>query len=450
MATPKQPEWHPLQLVLKAKAALERLNHDQWTLNNTKDHELFKQMVECVENLTVEKPPVVQGQFQGGDLDLDLQFNDQVVHAGILGGPKMVELWKYATPAPFGRGSKTILDKEVRHAYEIGARHILRGKSWETALENLNAQVSKQMGIPLKAELYKLHIYPKGGHFDKHQDTPHAANHVGTLVVVLPVSHMGGTLHVEDQELKRGQTYDALNYMAFYNDCVHWVDEVTAGDRVVLQFDLYLSETSFYHETEAASSVVCWHERLYFEPKQKPFLCSPADTLKKLVQQYFKEMEENQAESSLGFLLSREYPLCYLNLETLKGVDRALYLLFKDEYQMTVQAVVLHASHDYDDCCESVTASPFYLEDMYQLLKDEQDTTTTLQGKKKRSAVSHVDLVPPHSSAQIHTLESQASGLTGNEAIEGYAIYFSGVLVISRRSETEQRSETETKKRKVA
>jgi hypothetical protein len=45
--------------------------------------------------------------------------------------------------------------------------------------------------------LIKKDIYPPGGFLKKHKDTPHGANHLGSLVVVLSYPHEGGKLVIK-------------------------------------------------------------------------------------------------------------------------------------------------------------------------------------------------------------------------------------------------------------
>jgi hypothetical protein len=91
------------------------------------------------------------------------------------------------------------------------------------------------------AELDKLLLYTEGGHFAPHRDSEKSDDMLGTLVVLLPSEHTGGTLTVEHQGDKRALLYEGpeqLSLFAFYADCCHWVDPVHSGLRATLTYRL--------------------------------------------------------------------------------------------------------------------------------------------------------------------------------------------------------------------
>jgi hypothetical protein len=65
---------------------------------------------------------------------------------------------------------------------------------------------------------------------------------VGTLVVTLPSSYIGGELivgHNEERKAYRGSK-TALSLVAFYADCRHEVLSVKSGYRITLTYNLLL------------------------------------------------------------------------------------------------------------------------------------------------------------------------------------------------------------------
>jgi hypothetical protein len=108
------------------------------------------------------------------------------------------------------------------------------------------------MGI--RAELYKLNIYSgPSGKFRAHVDTPRSETQIGSLVVCLPSKFEGGILSVSHQGNAVGFDWSAssstdqaprIQWAAFYSDCCHEVQEVTAGHRVTLTYNLYASRGS--------------------------------------------------------------------------------------------------------------------------------------------------------------------------------------------------------------
>src|SRR5271154_1552630 len=65
---------------------------------------------------------------------------------------------------------------------------------------------------------------------------------IGTLVVTLPAPFTGGALVVEHdgQRATYRGSKAALSFVAFYADCRHEVQPVSAGHRIVLTYTLLL------------------------------------------------------------------------------------------------------------------------------------------------------------------------------------------------------------------
>jgi hypothetical protein len=93
-----------------------------------------------------------------------------------------------ATKAPYGKGSETLVDEKVRKSWQIDAAKIrLSNPNWQPAFAALVRQVAELLGAePARtgANLYKLLVYEKGGHFKPHKDTEKEkeAGMFGTLV----------------------------------------------------------------------------------------------------------------------------------------------------------------------------------------------------------------------------------------------------------------------------
>jgi hypothetical protein len=108
--------------------------------------------------------------------------------------------------------------------------------------------------LGIRAELYKLNIYSgPSGKFRAHVDTPRSETQIGSLVVCLPSGFEGGILSVSHQGNAVGFDWSAssstdqapcIQWAAFYSDCCHEVQEVTAGHRVTLTYNLYASRGS--------------------------------------------------------------------------------------------------------------------------------------------------------------------------------------------------------------
>src|SRR5450432_2004047 len=103
---------------------------------------------------------------------------------GAMDDPGFVEwLVSHGEVAPFGQGGKTKVDAKVRQAHRLVARGKARigGFDPKSVLGEIEAALSPREH--LDAALTDVLVYPAGGHFASHKDTPRDADLVGTLVV---------------------------------------------------------------------------------------------------------------------------------------------------------------------------------------------------------------------------------------------------------------------------
>jgi predicted 2-oxoglutarate/Fe(II)-dependent dioxygenase YbiX len=160
-----------------------------------------------------------------------------------------------ATRAPFGRGEATLYDESVRKAWQVDASMVTvvgDGVSWEDMLNEVVHQACLELGITttgfhatrkVHANLYKLLLYEKGGHFTPHRDAEKEDGMFGTLVIQLPSQLSGGDFTVEHGEESKTfkqsiNSGNAIKYIAFYADCIHQIHPVTSGARLCLVYNL--------------------------------------------------------------------------------------------------------------------------------------------------------------------------------------------------------------------
>ena len=145
------------------------------------------------------------------------------------------------SPATFGIGSKTVLNKEYRNALKLepGCFSV----NFELASTFVLDQITRIMSsTSIRAELYKLNVYSTGGHFKHHVGTPCSADMFGSLVVCLPSKFTGGALvirHQGRQVMFDWSSSTATQWAAFYSDVEHEVLPVTSGHRITLTYNLY-------------------------------------------------------------------------------------------------------------------------------------------------------------------------------------------------------------------
>jgi predicted 2-oxoglutarate/Fe(II)-dependent dioxygenase YbiX len=161
-------------------------------------------------------------------------------------GVQAEQLIAVAQRAPYGRGSKTIVDANVRRTWQIAPDAVsLSGKHWSSTLERIVALAAEALGVsePVTAELYKLLIYDTGSFFVSHRDTEKSPGMFATLVLALPSQSTGGELIVRHKEREvrldlASDEFSEITYAAFYADCVHEVLPVTQGYRATLVYNL--------------------------------------------------------------------------------------------------------------------------------------------------------------------------------------------------------------------
>lgn len=158
------------------------------------------------------------------------------------------ELIQKANKAPFGKGSKTIIDTNVRSAWEIDASELsFTEGGWNKFLKKVTDKIKPDMGLEdysISASLYKMLIYEEGDFFLPHKDSEKEKGMFGTLIIGLPARHTGGELFVrfDGKEKTIDFSEDTSNfkipYVAFYADCEHEIKPLTSGYRICLIYNL--------------------------------------------------------------------------------------------------------------------------------------------------------------------------------------------------------------------
>ena len=153
-----------------------------------------------------------------------------------------------AHKAPFGKGSETIVDNNIRSGWEIDADKLtFNGNRWAKLTDKILRNIKPDLGLEdytLSAHLYKMLIYEKGDFFLPHKDSEKEKGMFGTLVIGLPSKHSGGELVVSFGGLEEIADFSEdsgnykIDYAAFYADCDHQIKPVTSGYRICLVYNL--------------------------------------------------------------------------------------------------------------------------------------------------------------------------------------------------------------------
>ena len=165
-------------------------------------------------------------------------------------------LTAHAEPAPFGHAGETKLDEKVRATLRLRARGAAKIAGLELAaiLEKIEEAFALESHV--EATLLDVLLYPPGGKFLRHKDTPRDPNQVGTLLVEVPVAHRGGELVLaegdDEHRVAWGVPGAGPRWVAFYGDVDHTVEEVETGTRVTVAYTLVATDRPRTDPTMAA------------------------------------------------------------------------------------------------------------------------------------------------------------------------------------------------------
>jgi len=259
----------------------------------------------------VDRPSVV---CTSGDMPLTmpgLKVDGLGVLSLPLGKTQARKLIKQCRQAPYGKGTETLVDTDVRRTWELDPDQFqLTNPKWEELVEEIVANVQHELGLEdrkLTAHLYKLLVYEKGGFFLPHRDGEKLDRMVATLVIVLPSVCDGGELIVshdgwqyEIQFTGSTSGYE-LSYAAFYADCQHEVRPLRSGYRLCLTYNVTLAKSRSKKGINA------------------PSYGATVVAISKLLDDWRK----NEDRKKIAVILDHRYTQDSLSMDTLKGIDRA-------------------------------------------------------------------------------------------------------------------------------
>ncbi|KAJ7142874.1 hypothetical protein C8R44DRAFT_866152 [Mycena epipterygia] len=173
----------------------------------------------------------------------------------------LAELASACEQATFGVDQTDVLDESYRKAgkldlTEFAARLDVVASGLVDAITPDILQGQDADGRKaLRAEMYKLNVNGPGSFFKAHKDTPRGNTMIGSLVVVFPTVHTGGSLLLKHdgatwtfdsaaQLLAVPAPPSALAYVAFYSDVTHAVEPVLTGHRVTITYNLFVLDRS--------------------------------------------------------------------------------------------------------------------------------------------------------------------------------------------------------------
>ncbi|KAF9525403.1 hypothetical protein CPB83DRAFT_818559 [Crepidotus variabilis] len=246
----------------------------------------------------------------------------QIAGLGLVGLPLSERdakaIISYAALAPFGRGERTVVDKNVRDTWEIEPERLVFGNpEWANFVNGtVRQQICQSLGVtmgtsPPRLELYKLLLYEEGSHFLPHQDTQKADGMFATVIIVLPSPYTGGEVVVSNGSNSKILDYAANSLLstatlAWFTDVRHEVKPITSGYRFALAYNMIHT---------APPSV----------PKPGlPQMDESAQELRRILRKWKKNLYTEVPDPALvTYVLNHQYSAINLKegLQALKGAD---------------------------------------------------------------------------------------------------------------------------------
>ncbi|KAK0438850.1 uncharacterized protein EV420DRAFT_1207547 [Desarmillaria tabescens] len=287
---------------------------------------------------------------------------------GTLGCPDIDAIGSKSTPSSFGKGDQTVFDPTYRDGHEINAGDIIYPPYRCPSLDDIASHLKVALGGTLflrkevEVRLYKLALYDKGGHFDWHRDSTHGDDHHATVLVALNTTWKGGALHLRhggeevviDMQPKvkkadeESQPEIHLKAAAFYTDVEHKVEPVTEGVRIILQYDVFVSELSLpstpNSDTEDSKlDMVAFHSSIRCDDHgnelQATSRFASEDSISALVDAIQEIISSGTEE--VGIPLRYLYRQASIREEYLKGLDAIIYARLSEVFDVELAPVIL-------------------------------------------------------------------------------------------------------------
>jgi hypothetical protein len=250
----------------------------------------------------------------GGDRPLTLPGLDVAGLGPVrlpLGTMQARRLIKLCRLAPYGKGTETVVDTDVRRVWELDPDQFqLTNPKWNDLVTSIVKDVQQALGLEgrkLTAQLYKLLVYEQGSFFLPHRDGEKLQRMVATLVIGLPAEHEGGELIVSHDGRQHKIVFTGaasgheLSYAAFYADCLHEIRPVRSGYRLCLTYNLTLGQS-----------------------RGKKGIAAPSyGATVAAISELLADWRSDADAQKLAVTLDHRYTQDGLSVNKLKGIDRA-------------------------------------------------------------------------------------------------------------------------------
>lgn len=368
---------------------------------------------------------------------LKIKSQNKKINCGTVIEPDIEKLLQYSKPSSFGRGEETIYDENVRKGREICANELSSPLTGIYLYYELRKKLFPNPHYNIKFVFNKLAIYEEGGHFDVHRDTIHSDDHQGTLLIEVRSPHTGGDLILQHNgeefrwSLATNENNNSLKWIAFYTDVQHRVEPVTSGVRMVLQYDIHVS-----NEIERDRNDENYGETFFGSRPQYPESFS-----NELPSKLLAALEEFvNDDKSISFPMFHLYCDSQLVPNRLKSNDYQLFtILINAGYCVQLIPVSVHATSDYfegtyedegkyDILPISTTLDSYILE---------EDKIVEVEMKQFPKNVEYCATGFEQVHELVHFYYAEHAG---NEAAPGEYRYFHSVFVVHKKKVLEMKT----------
>jgi hypothetical protein len=279
------------------------------------------------------------------------------------------------------RGAEPASQPSARMSYEVPVS--LLNKRSMILLPAYTAYNSLAANLELVPQVRSLVLSQPGDHMSLEDGSLEAAGNIGTLVLILNSEYTGGELEITHNGQTEVVTGGAYSWVAMYGDCLHKINPVTSGTRVSLIFDIYAHQPSLNRY------------EMWKGTHPNP-LCNPRGITPRIRAMILDGLEkELGAFDAVVISLTHCYPLLSAGVRQLKDVDRMLYELLRDAYDVQMVTCSVYSAQASYSAERDVEAGLFTSFTTASDTTEEEQEKGDGQPAEKRARREHRKLLLP-------------------------------------------------------
>ncbi|KAG8969697.1 hypothetical protein FRB90_010714, partial [Tulasnella sp. 427] len=325
-------------------------------------------------------------------------------------------------------GERTLVDKEVRDTWEMPAAEVFfDNPNWNGFVSGVTNEVCARLGVNTAAsqprvELYKLLLYETGSHFLAHQDSEKVDGMFATIIIILPSTFTGGTVHLSHagQKAVVNENKDSFfntTVLAWYTDVIHEIKPITSGYRLALSYNLVHTTKSLRPALTDTSEPIAKIRRVLLSWRQN--LSNEPSTPKKII-----------------YLLEHKYSAANCNGSAMKGKDAHVVAAFDSicsdlGFRIGLALVECYVMEEEGQWKEEDFTRRMKITELVSL--DGVRLKEKLELEEKNTRTNAAESIPPDLRAKMERANAdqvEEEGYRGNEADTYHRWYRRTVLVL--------------------